>query len=497
MTVVEIPFKAEWPEADPRYLADALPQPPALPLRDVFSPKWANWIESAAEAKSAPIDYVVAGVLAACGALSGNARWSFPWNGWAEPPILWAIVIGSPSANKSPGLEAVMTPLKSLEARLRKSSLTEIAAWQEKADLAKLHDSAWKEAAKAAIKVGEDEPKRPTEADPGAAPVVARLAVVDATIEKIADIISKQPRGLLVYRDELSGWLGNMTRYSNGPDKPFWLETYGGRHYTVERMGRDPLYISRLSVGVVGGIQPDVLYEDILKSSVDDGFLARFLPFWPRPVPLKKPSVFWDEIFMENACERLLKLDMVIDGNGNPAPRFIPFSSKTQDYLQAFREQQREREAGLEGKAVSFLGKLPGISVRLSLVLALLDYASGEADEPKEITPEHFARAALMIDEYLFPMALRTYASVDKSEKVNAARKIVSLITDKKWKQFTARDVMRAARIGLATSEQIDPALKELEDADVVRLVTLPAGPRGGRPKRMYAVNPQVLGAKS
>lgn len=497
MSVVEVPFKSDWPEADARYLGDALPRPPEMPLDDVFSRAWCNWIRNAAEAKSAPIDYIVAGILSSCGAIAGNARWSFPWSGWAEPPILWSMVIGSPSANKSPGLEAVMTPIKSVEARLRKESLRELAEWQVKADLAKLHDSAWKEAAKAAIKSGDEEPTKPEDADAGAPPVIARLAVIDATIEKIADIISKQPRGLLVYRDELSGWLGNMTRYSNGPDKPFWLETYGGRPYTVERMGRDPLYITRLSVGVVGGIQPDVLYEEVLKSSVDDGFLARFLPFWPLPVPLKKPSVFWDEVFMENACGRLLQLDMPADSNGNPAPRFIPFSSAAQNLLQKFRVEQREREKDYEGKVVSFLGKLPGISVRLSLVLALLDYASGEGDEPKEITTQHFARAALFIEEYLLPMAMRTYASVDKSEKVMTARKLVSLIKEKQWRQFTARDVMRAGRIGLATSEQIDPGLKELEEADILRAISVPTGPRGGRPKRVYAVNPQTHGERT
>ncbi|ANH05039.1 hypothetical protein [Shinella sp. HZN7] len=117
--------------------------------------------------------------------------------------------------------------------------------------------------------------------------------------------------------------------------------------------------------------------------------------------------------------------------------------------------------------------------------------------EPKEITTQHFARAALFIEEYLLPMAMRTYASVDKSEKVMTARKLVSLIKEKQWRQFTARDVMRAGRIGLATSEQIDPGLKELEEADILRAISVPTGPRGGRPKRVYAVNPQTHGERT
>ena len=91
-------------------------------------------------------------------------------------------------------------------------------------------------------------------------------------------------------RDELAGWLEGMARYSGGgSDRPFWLEAYGGRGFTVERMGREPLTIDRLSIGVVGGIQPDRLNTLLFKSD-DDGLLARFLPIWPEPAPLKRPD---------------------------------------------------------------------------------------------------------------------------------------------------------------------------------------------------------------
>jgi len=35
-----------------------------------------------------------------------------------------------------------------------------------------------------------------------------------------------------------------MTRYAGGgSDRPFWLEAYGGRGHTVERMGRPPVQV--------------------------------------------------------------------------------------------------------------------------------------------------------------------------------------------------------------------------------------------------------------
>jgi hypothetical protein len=99
----------------------------------------------------------------------------------------------------------------------------------------------------------------------------------------------------------LAGWLEGMQRYSGGgSDRPFWLEAFGGRGFTVERMGREPLTIDRLSIGVLGGIQPDRLKSLLFKSD-DDGLLARFVPIWPEPAPLRRPQAWADETLMEAA----------------------------------------------------------------------------------------------------------------------------------------------------------------------------------------------------
>src|SRR5262249_46980343 len=64
-------------------------------------------------------------------------------------------------------------------------------------------------------------------------------------------------RGLLV-RDELSALFTNMSRYSGGQDNEFWLESWNGDSYTVERMQRT-LHVDHLLIGIVGGMQPDKL----------------------------------------------------------------------------------------------------------------------------------------------------------------------------------------------------------------------------------------------
>lgn len=478
----EVAFQEEWPDADQRLLQEEIPEPPALPLDEVFSAGWADWIRKAADCKGAPPDYVVASVLSVCGSLIGNTRWASPWQGWAEPPVPWFMIIGNPSAGKSPGLDAVLVPLKQSERKMRDAAQGEVNDWRAKAEVAKLAESTWKEAVKAAIKAGDEPPARPESANAGPEPVMPRLAVSDATVEKLAVIMSGQPRGTLLARDELAGWLQGMSRYSGGgSDRPFWLEAYGGRAYSVERMGRDPVYIDRLTLGVLGGIQPDKLRSLLIKSD-DDGLLARLMPVWPHPAPVKRPDAFHDETFIESAIVRLLSLQMPADERGEYRPWFVPFTDDARDLLDRFRQAVREWEADAEGLMLSFIGKLPGVAVRLSLVLALMEWASGDANEPQEITINHFGRAAHLVEAYLLPMAQRAYADSAGNPAQRSARALLALIRDEGWQTFTAREVRRKQRTHLQDMERINPALRVLETADLIRNVEVPPGPKGGAP---------------
>src|SRR5690606_3258055 len=150
--------------------------------------------------------------------------------------------IGLPSAGKSPAIDATLQPLRKAERPLREAAGAERQAWAEKAELAKLAEQAWREAAKAALKAGETPPERPEDGNAGPRPQVPRLVATDGTIENLGAILGARPRGTLQFRDELAGWLEGMQRYSGGGnDRPFWLEAFGGRGYSVERMGREPL----------------------------------------------------------------------------------------------------------------------------------------------------------------------------------------------------------------------------------------------------------------
>ena len=484
----------EWPQPIARFLNPSRPPPPILPLDDILQPDLARWIRQAADAKGAPVDYVFGSLLAIAGTAIGNTRWVAPWSGWAEPPIIWSVCIGLPSMNKSPGIDATLIPYRKAAEPLRAEALKEREAWDEKADVAKIAGAIWKDQVKAALAEGKPAPPKPEEADAGDRPHIPRHVVNDGTIEKLGAIVAVQPRGTLQMRDELAGWLEGMNRYSGGSDRPFWLEAYGGRPFTVERMGRDPLTVERLSIGVLGGIQPDRLRSLLLRSD-DDGLLARFVPFWPNPAPIRRPDTWADETLIDAILLRLLSLDFTPDDEG-PRPWFVPFDDSARDLMDELRRACREWEQDVGGLILSFTGKMPGLAARLSLILAHLDWAAGNGDPPQSIGVEHFGRAAHFVEAYALPMARRAYADASQPADEKAAVRIIDLIRENRWREFSSREVLRAQRTGIDRASFVEPALRLLEDADCISQQSVKVGPNGGRPAKTFLVNPFILEAR-
>ncbi|EAU47592.1 DUF3987 domain-containing protein [Salipiger bermudensis] len=487
-----VSFMPDWPEPDPRYLRDEQLEPPDFPVETLFPPKLASFLALAARAKSAPVDYVAMGILAVVSSLVGNARWADASDSWKEPPTLWVMNIGKPSMGKSPGLDVGLTPLKRLESKYRAETRKALAAWESEAEIAQLIEQNWKKTAKAAVEAGEPPPPKPDAANAGPRPELPRLSLSDATIEKVAMLMQYRPKGLLQVRDELAGWLIGMSRYAGGgSDRPFWVEAHGGRAYIVERMGRAPVDVAQLAIPVVGNIQPDRLRSLLMKAD-DDGLLARFIPIWPAAAPLSPPPKGFDDRLLDPIYERLGSLEMWPDNNGMAQPKLIPFSPEASEVLYDFQCRLRDLEDGIEGPLLSFLGKLPGLAVRLSLVLSYLHWACRATSEPVTIDARMVRSAIDFITSYVLPMAKRSYGAASVGQKERAGRALLDLIRRKGWESFSSREVRRMQCIGLATQEHIDMAIAALERADIIQRIDMPPQPQGGRPQRRYAVSPLI-----
>lgn len=464
--------------------------PPTLPLC-VFGPAWACWIVKAAEAAACPVDYVVAALLPTAGAIIGNARWAQATSGWKEPPHLWCAAVGDSGQGKSPGADVVLRHIvPSIEAEL-------MAEFEQRVrDIIETHAERAPRWERDLEQFGSAHVSGLPEylEDDLVAP---RFMENDLTIEKVASVLATAaPKGLLMARDELSGWLLGMNAHNAGA-RAFWIESYGGRPYRLDRM-KNPgaINIPRLGVSWYGGIQPARL-EKVMREA-DDGLLARFCWFWPDTVPFKLSATPPDIDFAVNAFGRLAMLEMRPRKGPelSAEPLYVVLADGGRARLERFgADMQRTQE--LSGALMaSALGKARGLALRLSLVLEHLWWAadSGMRPAPETISEIAMDNAIAFITEYLMPMAERVYGDATASPQTRNAATLARWIVKTRPSEVHVRYLQRQIRLpGLVEAAVIHEACSVLVEAGWLRSPA--AGTQNGRARAAYAIRPALWDA--
>lgn len=173
---------------------------------------------------------------------------------WFESARIWSALVGPPSTKKSPTIKRATSPLSKLDKKM-------MADWVEKVSRF--------DALKNEDKKGKQRPKQ------------TRLRLEDTTVEAAQQVLEGSPWGILMLQDELSGFFGAMDKYNGGKgaqaDRAFWLQSFEGGPYAVNRVTRGSAIIPNVSVSLVGGIQPEPIRK-IAGDAVDDGLLQRLFP---------------------------------------------------------------------------------------------------------------------------------------------------------------------------------------------------------------------------
>ena len=467
------------------------PPAPKLPL-SAFGPAWAEWITAAAEAAACPPDYVAAPLLVAASALIGHARWAQATPGWTEPPHLWLGVVGEPGSGKSPGSDVLMRDvLPEIERRMLADFPDRLLAWRVDTALSKAAKQRSRQELRDATAPGTPVIPAPVFVTSPPEPQIPRLRQHDVTIEKIAALLAcAAPKGLLIVRDELAGWIASMNSFNSGA-RAFWIEAYGGRPYRVERKtDPEPIVVPRLAVAVYGGTQPDKLAR--LMREGDDGLLGRLLWVWPEPVPFRlgqqPPRVHW----ATRALDRLRELDL--HGGDPPRPIFVPLDVEVRGSLERLGRNMQERQQAAEPLLRSALDKARGQALRLALVLEFLWWCGEESalPPPIRISPRAFVAAGVLITEYCLPMASRAYGNAGPITREHNAAILARWIMRARPETVHPRHLQREVRLpSLRTAPHIRGAAEILVAAGWLR-PPVPNASFGPRARVCYSVNPRL-----
>lgn len=469
--------------------------PPGLPL-EVFGAKWSGWILDTAAASACPPDYVVAALLSSASTMIGNARWAQATPGWSEPPHLWCAAVGDSGQGKSPGADVIFRSiLPVMEARMTFDFPVRMQQHQAQAEIRKARIEVWQKDVRDAQKKGAAPPPAPDLAEEPE-PMAPRLMQSDVTIEKVAALLAgAAPKGILMARDELAGFLLGMNAYNDGA-RAFWLEAYGGRPFRVDRVKHpQPILVPHLVVAWHGGIQPSRLAQVI--QEVDDGLLARFCWFWPDPVPFRLARAVPNIDFAVDAFDCLRKLEMTqpIEPGLPNKPMIVALTENGRALMEQFGREMQVRQETAGGLFVSALGKARGLALRLALVIEYLWWAGGGTGrEPNSISDAAFLAAAALVGNYLMPMAERMYGDASATRATKNAATLARWIIKHRPPEVHVRTLQREVRLpGLGEAESIHEACNALIEAGW--LYAPPRGGRDGRARAAYAVRPEVWAA--
>ncbi|NUN47674.1 MAG: DUF3987 domain-containing protein [Candidatus Brocadiae bacterium] len=407
---------------------DALPEP----VR--------RYVREAATAIGCCLSYVALPLLAALAAAVGNTRRIRLKNSWTEPAVLWSATIGESGTLKTPPFDAAL-------AALRRRQDAEFAKYKEKL---KTHED---DKARYDADIKAWRAKKPPRGDPPTKPekpFPPRILVSDPTVEALAVILQNAPRGVLLARDELSGWIGGFDQYkakSKGSDAPHYLEMFRAGPVTVDRKGEpSTVHVPRAAVSVCGTIQPAVIVRVLGKEHFEDGFAARLLLTWPPP----KRKRWTDEDVTRIAqdainllFDKLFSLDFALSQEGVPEPFTVKMTATARAEFVAFYNEHAGELADMEGDEAALWSKLEGYVPRFALIFFLIRQVWGEAkgDEVEDVD----IRNAITLARWFGNEGRRIYAALKEEPEERDRRRLIEII-QRHDGQMTANDLRRCVR---------------------------------------------------
>ena len=456
------------------------------------------------KSKQAPIDFVAVGFMTGLSSLVARHIAIRPMSAdsWTVVPNLWGLIVGRPSAKKTPALSAALKPLHRLEdaaADEHESAIEEFAmqdqlyVHQVKANSSKIQsllrkgDPTSKSDASALIQ--EQQELEPS------VPDCTRFIANDTTVEKLAELLKENP-SILVCRDELQGFFASLERHGQESARAFYLEAWTGTEaFKVDRISRGSIRIPRVCVSVLGGIQPGpmgcMMRELQRNAKANDGLLQRFqLAVWPdlsrrfELVDIEPNRENWRNL--TSMFERMGSLDPADVGAEIPESD-IPYLRFSDDAQQLFsrwllNHENRLRNDDMPECMEAHLGKYPSLVPSLALILHLSEGNSGPVDLMS-------TTKAIAWAKYLEAHAKRLYAPIVGADFVSARALAKKLETRKVSERFSLRDVYRHGWASLTNAEEVKLAAEVLEDFDWIERTREATE---GRTATVYQVNPLI-----
>lgn len=400
----------------------------------------AAFVRRGAKAIGCDPSYITMPALTACAAAIGTTRTIRLNNAWSEPCIIWSAIVGESGTQKSPAFRLAMKPLHEAQGVAMQSHTEAMSEYDRRVEAYDADYRSWKRG-------GDGEP--PEKPEP---PIAPRFIVADTTVEALAPMLADNPRGLLMARDELSGWIGGFDRYSNGKgaDVSHYLSMFNGDRLIYDRKtNRESIYIPRASLSICGGIQPAILDRALGREHRDSGLAARLLLAHPPRRPKR-----WTDEDIDPAVEA--KYARLIDGlrelrhapiraeDGQPEPVALPLDAEALKMFADFVDRHGDEQLGMTGDLAAAWSKIEGYCARLALIVHCVRVVTGDRTltDPERIDAASMT-VGIQLARWFGGEAKRIYAAFGATDEEREQSKLVEII-QRKGGKVTVREWHRA-----------------------------------------------------
>jgi hypothetical protein len=381
-----------------------------------------------------PIDYTASAMLFTASVAVGTSLGLSPKRGWVEPATLWLALVGRPGANKTHPLTMMLKPLHARDRESVQAYASELKDYE-----AELKQS-----------------KKDKDREVPTPPTCAQHLVVDTTPEALAEVLGKNPRGIGLHRDELSGWVADFGRYSQGGEAQGYMSMWSAQPLRVNRVKTSkPLYVHRPFVSVCGTIQPGVLGGLVTDGRGVNGFIDRMLfafpeeqamAAWSEEEPADWIAAYWDQF--------ITKLVSIPPPDEGTDPIVLKFTTeakrlwakhyaKMKTEIDGLNKDGDEARAGHRTKMLSY-------TLRFALLDAAMQWASGDGhDVPVEVDIASLG-AAITLAEYYTTTSDKVLFTLHDSTPVDALRgRKLDLFQALPTTFTTAKAILIGERIGI------------------------------------------------
>lgn len=484
---------------------------PVIPFTESLLPEsLRSYVVDIAYRMQCPPDFVAAALITMLGSIIGSSCAIRPkqLDDWSEVPNLWGGVIGRPGALKTPAISEAMKALTWLEADASEQHVSEMATYlthkvEREFELKSLKSDKGQKMSGLTPEAQKNRIVALTMEETADEPQMRRYKTNDATVEMQGELLRRNPRGLLVIRDELVGLLANCDKQGHEGDRAFYLEGWNGTgSFATDRIGRGSVIIPRLCISLFGGIQPDKLQSyiwDTIAGYGNDGLLQRFqLMVYPDDI---NDWELVDKAPDKEARDNIIKIarmlasaDFVSLGATQDNEHSIPYYHFAPSAQMVFNKWLTELEMKLrridDPILAEHLAKYRKLVPALALIFHLVDVVSGNRDVKKGITKGSIA-LAVSWSLYLESHAVRIYSIALDPIKPAAFKLAAKIKAGALQDGFSERDVYKHEWSGLKDADIVSRACQELEMDHWIRRRPTEGG-RGRPSSPCYDINPAI-----